>query len=344
MRKLLIISLFIVNALHGQDIHFSQYFVAPQLINPASFGIFNKVEAGMQYKGQWNAFTNGYTSVAAFANKSFKSKKKSNDKKSYMSAGLNIIYDKAGDGQLTHFKAELPVNVTKRVGTVGFFTGGLNVGFGQLTLKNNNFTWGNQFNGYEYNSSINSNEMSSALTKSYIDCAAGIAYTTFKKEKNVTEMSSPKNTFGLSASHLNRPDYSIMGAGNERLKMKFNFYEYHHIYFKNSNLSITPTILAQYQGGAYEIIAGNYFRMRFKSDARYTGYNASKYISLGFFYRLKDACAMNLLVELKNYSFGVNYDFNISQLTPASKTRGGLEISLKVNDAFRHLYKGFGKF
>lgn len=344
MRKSVIISLFIVTGLRGQDIHFSQYFVAPQLINPASFGVFNTFEAGMQYKGQWNSFTNGYKSFAAYGNKNFKSKKKGDEKKAYVSAGLSFIYDKAGDGQLTHFKGELPVNVTKRVGEVGFFTGGLSIGFGQLTLRNNNFTWGNQFNGYEYNPAINSNEVRSGLTKSYLDCAAGIAYTTYKKEKNVTEMSSPKNTFGISASHLNRPGYSLTGNGSERLRMRFNFYEYHHIYFKNSNLSITPTLLVQYQGGAYEIVAGNYFRMRLKNDARYTGYNTSKYISIGFFYRLQDACAVNLALEMKNYSLGINYDFNISQLTPASRSLGGLEISLKVNDAFRHLYKGIGKF
>lgn len=344
MRKLLIISSFIANALLGQDIHFSQYFVAPQLINPASFGVFNTFEAGAQYKGQWNSFTNGYKSAAAFANKSFKPKKRGSDKKAYLSAGLNAIYDQAGDGQLTHFKAELPLNVTKRVGAVGFFTGGLNVGFGQLTLKSNNFTWGNQFNGYEYNASINSNETSSALTRSYFDCGAGIAYTTFKREKNVTEMTSPKNTFGLSVAHLNMPAYSLTGSGGERLRMRFNFYEYHHIYFRNSNLSITPTLLVQYQGGAYEVVAGNYFRMRLQDDARYTGYHKSKYLSIGFFYRLKDACAMNVSMELKNYSLGINYDFNLSQLTPASKSQGGLEISFKVNDAFRHLYKGIGKY
>ena len=344
MRTLLIIASFSAQVLLGQDIHFSQYFVAPQLINPASFGVFNTVEAGAQYKGQWNSFTNGYKSAAAFANKSFRSKKRGSDKKAYLSTGLNVIYDEAGDGQLTHFKAELPLNVTKRVGSVGFFTGGLSVGFGQLTLKNNHFTWGNQFNGYEYNASLSSNEASSALTKTYADCGAGIAYTTFKKEKNVTEMTSPKNTFGLSVAHLNMPAYSLTGSGGERLRMRFNFYEYHHTYFRNSNLSLTPTLLIQYQGGAYEVVAGNYFRLRLRDDARYTGYHTSKYISLGFFYRLRDACAMNVMVEMKNYALGLNYDFNFSKLTPASKTLGGLEISLRVNDAFRHLYKGIGKY
>lgn len=344
MRKLLVIALFVAGALRAQDIHFSQYFVAPQLINPSAFGVFNSYEAGMQYKGQWNSFTNGYKSFAAFANKSFKSKKKGDEKKSYVSAGLNVIYDKAGDGQLTHFKAELPVNVTKRVGAVGFFSGGLNVGFGQLALKNTNFTWGNQFNGYEYNAALNSYETMSGATKAYFDCAAGISYTTYKKEKNVVEMNSPKNTFGFSASHLNKPNYSLVNNPDERLRMRFNFYEYHHIYIKNTDMSVVPSILVQYQGGAYEVVAGTYFRKRFKSDSRYTGFKTTKYISLGFFYRIQDACAVNLMMELKNYSIAVNYDFNLSQLTPASKTKGGLEISLKVNDAFRHLYKGIGKF
>lgn len=345
MRKLLFIfAIIAVIDLRGQDPHFSQFFVAPQFINPSAFGVFNSFEAGMQYKGQWNAFTRGYRSYAAFVNKSFKAKRESNDYKSYAAIGLNIMYDRAGDNQLTSFKTELPFNVTTKVNSGGFLSGGIKVGFGQLSLKSNNFTWGNQFDGFEYNPAISSNEYGPTFTRFYFDCAAGISYSTYNKRRGFIETAEPKNLIGLSVNHFNRPNYSIAGVQKDRLKMRFNFYEYHHLYLEGTDISFIPSVLAQYQGGAYEVIVGTYIRKKYNSDSKYTGYKKGKYMSLGFFYRLKDACAVNLMLEMKNYTFAVNYDLNVSKLRNSSKSMGGLEFSITVNDATRYLYKGYSKF
>lgn len=339
----LILILFASVILRGQDNHFSQYFIAPQFINPAAFGVFNSFEAGMQYKGQWNTFTRGYRSYAAFVNKSFKPRR-GDDRKSFASIGLNVIYDRAGDNQLTHFKTELPLNITTKLKKGGFFAGGIKVGFGQLALRSNNFTWGNQFDGFEYNSSLSSNELSTTITKFYFDCAAGISYSTYRKRKGFVETAEPKNLIGLSVDHINKPNYSVLSSGADRLKMKFNFYEYHHLYVSGSDLSFIPSLLAQYQGGAYEVIVGTYVRRKYNTDSKYTGVKKGKYVSLGVFYRLKDACSVNLMLELKNYSFAVNYDLNVSKLRNSSKGMGGLELSITVNDATRYLYKGYSKF
>jgi len=343
MRKLIftyLVVLMAVRTVLGQDIHFSQYFVAPQLLNPSAFGVMNSFEAGLQYKGQWNSFTNGYTSFAAFANKSFRSQKKANSSKAYVSAGLNLIYDKAGSLPLTSFKAEIPVNVTKRVSNTGFLTAGLYVGFGQMAMHNNNLSWGNQFDGYQYNSSLGSNEVVAAQNKNYADCGVGVSHVLFKDEKDgEKDMSLPRNMIGFSASHLNRPAYSLYGA-DVPLQMRFNFYEYYYLYFNNSDLSLVPSLLAQYQGNAYELIVGAQIRRRFKDIANPD--KRSKYIGAGLFYRMGDVCAVNVMAEMSNYSLGINYDFNVSKLTSSSKSFGGLEISLKIVDPFRYSNKNAG--
>jgi type IX secretion system PorP/SprF family membrane protein len=344
MRKLLFIfSIVSILNLNGQDNHFSQFFIAPQFINPSAFGVFNSFEAGVQYKGQWNSFTSGYKSYAAFVNKSFKPQP-GDDRKSFAAMGLNVVYDKAGSNQLTHFKMELPFNVTTKLNNRGFLAGGIKVGFGQLALKSGNFTWGNQFDGFEYNPAFSSNEFNSAVTRFYFDCAAGISYSTFNKTRGFVESSEPKNLIGLSVNHINKPNYSVLSGQRDRLKMRFNFYEYHHLYASGTNLSFIPSVLAQYQGGAYEVVVGTYVRRMFFTDSKYTGIKKGKYVGLGVFYRLKDACSVNLMVELKNYTFAVNYDLNVSKLRNSSKGMGGLELSITVNDATKYLYKGYGKF
>ena len=297
MRKKLVLyllSAFATNTAFCQDIHFSQYFVAPQIINPAGFGVLNSFEAGLQYKGQWNSFTSGYTSVAAFANKSFKKQKDVNSSKAYASVGLNVIYDKAGSSPLTHFKAELPVNVTKQLSTTGFLTAGVYLGYGQIAVKNDNFTWGNQFDGYQYNSSFGSNEATGGQTKSYLDCGAGLSHVVLKRGVEVT---SPLNVIGFSVSHLNKPDYSLSGTSGQKLDMRINFYESYHFYFKNTPISVVPSVLFQYQASAYEVVLGASVKKAFKDNA---DTKKSKYASLGLYYRLQDMCALNCILELNN--------------------------------------------
>lgn len=338
MRKqlfLCLLSTLVINKVFAQDIHFSQYFVAPQLINPAGFGVLNSFEAGLQYKGQWNSFTDGYTSFAAFANKSFKTKAEVNSKKAYASAGLNVIYDKAGSNPLSHFKAEIPLNVTKQLTNAGFMTAGIYLGYGQLSVKPEDYTWGNQFDGSAYNSGLSSREAALGQTKSYVDAGAGLTFVSLRKGAEAT---SVQNMFGVSVSHLNRPDVGL--AGSSALGMRINVYEYYHFYFKNSPLSIVPSVLFQYQLKAYEVILGANLRRAFKDavDPKKT-----KYASIGLFYRLQDMLAVNAMMELNNFSIGVNYDFNVSKLQTSSKSFGGLEISLKLNRPFNYSYKESSK-
>ncbi|WP_317899826.1 PorP/SprF family type IX secretion system membrane protein [Aurantibacillus circumpalustris] len=334
MRKQLFIylsaALFVTNAF-GQDAHFTQYFLAPQLINPSSFGVINSFEAGIQYKGQWNSFTKGYTTYAAFANKSFKKEKDINSSKAYMSAGLNVLYDQAGSSQLTHFKVELPVNVTKKLSEFSFLTAGLYLGFGQLAIKKDDFTWGNQFDGYQYNPTFNSNELNRLQTKNYLDAGLGLNFVTLRKVKDLTDISTPKNIVGFSINHLNKPNYSLYNT--QALGIRINFHEQYYIDIKNTFYSLVPSIMVQYQSKAYEVIFGTYLRRSFRENAEGKG---TKHLSFGAFYRLNDMCALSCLFELNKYTIGLNYDFNVSKLLKSSKSFGGLEITLKMNSPFKY--------
>lgn len=328
----LITSLVATNAF-CQDAHFTQFFLAPQLINPSAFGVVNSYEAGLQYKGQWNSFTKGYTTFAAFANKSFRKEKDLNTSKAYMSAGLNLLYDMAGTSQLTHFKVELPVNVTKKVSNSSYLTAGLYLGFGQVAIKKDDFTWGSQFDGYQYNSTLNSNELNTAQTKSYLDAGVGLNFVTLRKAKDLTDISTPKNVVGFSISHLNRPDYSLYGPNTQPLGMRFTVHEQYHIDIENTFYSLIPSIMVQYQLNAYEVIFGTSLRKSFRENAEGKG---TKHISIGAYYRLQDMCALNCFLELNKYSVGLNYDFNISKLLKSSKSFGGIEITLKMNNPFKY--------
>jgi hypothetical protein len=155
------------------------------------------------------------------------------------------------------------------------------------------------------------------------------------------DVTLPVNVIGFSVNHLNQPDCSLYGMPGAKLGMRINFYEYYHIYLKNSSTSIIPSVMLQYQSKAYEVVVGASVRKGFKNAE--ADVKTTKYASVGLFYRVNDMFALNAMVQLSNYSLGVNYDFNVSKLTASSKSFGGLELALKINRPFQYSYKNSSK-
>ena len=83
---------------HSQDIHFSQFFEAPLLRNPSLAGIFTgDVRVQAVYRDQWNSFTNAYRTGSL--NAEYKMPVGGSD--DFLTAGMQVVYDKAGSAGLT---------------------------------------------------------------------------------------------------------------------------------------------------------------------------------------------------------------------------------------------------
>src|ERR1700682_2689772 len=83
---------------YSQDLHFSQFFEAPLLRNPALAGIFTgdyRIQG--VYRDQWNSITNAYR-TGSFNGEYKIPIGKGND---FLTTGMQILYDKAGTVGLT---------------------------------------------------------------------------------------------------------------------------------------------------------------------------------------------------------------------------------------------------
>ncbi|MBA2610554.1 MAG: PorP/SprF family type IX secretion system membrane protein [Bacteroidetes bacterium] len=335
-----IIFILVAKNIFCQDIHLTQYFIAPQTINPAAFGVINSFEAGLQHKSQWNAFTKGFTTYSAFINKQITAKTTEN--KGYFSAGLNFGYDRSGDGNLTTIGGCLPLNYSLKLNDHQFLTSGVSIGFAQKSITSLNQTWGSQFDGFNYNSSLASeNQAQQSVTA--LDLGTGIALINKKNGKKFAMNTEPSNTLGFSVAHINKPNYSFYKNSNERMLMRFNLYESFNYSFEGSRYSISPSLMLQYQGRATEAILGAMIHYRSGTDSYITGLKKTSVIGFGAYYRAKDAFALNAFFEVKKIIFGASYDINTSTLQKTSKSKGGLELFIKIKNA-SHLYKGFGKW
>jgi len=82
-----------------------------------------------------------------------------------------------------------------------------------------------------------------------------------------------------------------------------------------------PSILYQRQGKFQETLIGAFGKYHLDPVA-------GTAVSLGAFYRVKDAFIVAANMDYKNVNVGVSYDVNTSKLIAATNRRGGFELSV----------------
>lgn len=300
-----------VGVLQAQDIHFSQYNAAPLALNPGLTGVGAcDWRVGGTYRNQWNSVTTPYVTYEVFGDlpiKKFGSNK--------LAGGVLLYNDVSGDGKLTNLSAM--GNVSLVLGLGGREDHNLSIGVqGGLMHKSLDFaalTWGNQWDGDEFDQTIDPLE-SIGDNISKFNMATGIAY-----HNKVSE--SFNITGGFAAFNLIAPKESFLGDAENALGMRIAGHLKAGITL-GGKFGIIPSVLYQAQSGAKEIIVGSDFGY-FLNNA-----NFPATFFLGGHYRLDDAVIAAVGMDYKNFRAGISYDINTSSLQDASGGKGGLEISL----------------
>lgn len=326
----------------GQDIHFSQFYMTSLSQNPAMAGYNHDFQALLNYKTQWQSVPSPYKTMAGSFDAKFKKEKVT---KGFWAGGINFFNDKAGDARMNTMQANLSLAYHVHMSRYSTFGGGLQAGFAQRSINSANLQWGNQFDGMNYNPSFSTGETGIPMARAYVDCGAGVLwnYNNTSTERNVAGNSDLKITLGASAFHLNQPKYSFYQTNAERLDMKFVVHGNALVSLKNTNIGIAPGFFYYRQGGTQEIYAGGMLRYKLGQDSKYTGIQKGASISLGGYWRTKDAVIATLLFEYSQYAIGFSYDVNTSYLRTASSGRGGFEISLRYVNPNPFLYKSKGR-
>lgn len=84
-----------------------------------------------------------------------------------------------------------------------------------------------------------------------------------------------------------------------------------------------------------EFLVGGMIKYDLGLKSIYTNTNKPSYVSMGLLYRVKDAAIVLLNIDYRQvYKIGFSYDINISQLTAASQTRGGIELHIGYTGFF----------
>ena len=303
---------------NGQGMHFSQYYNAPLLINPANTGLTpnSDFRLGANYRKQWSSIPVPYRTISAFADfQAFRNLNETN----WMGLGLAFFNDQAGVGNLSLSKIEGFLAYHVQMGDYFMISGGASAGYGSRSVDMSKFTYDLQWDGFTFNSDLPTSEIEGIQKTNYLDLGAGLNFALFPNENVYIKL-------GIGLSHINQPQETFLGYQNKLgLRPTVNL---DALFKLGEKLSVNPSAYYSQEKGAYEALYGLLFSSAFSASEDVGA------LYLGVYHRLNDAVVPVVGMGFNDTRLMFSYDFTISNLSIYNRSSGAFEVSLNYEGIY----------
>ena len=294
----------------AQDIHFTQFFNTPYATNPANTGLFDgQYRAGTVFRQQWRSVTVPYRTFGIGGDMANVAGKEG------LGAGLWLYNDRAGDSRLNTFHFSLAASWTQKFGAAKeqSITGGIQAGFTALSIDYSALSYDSQYNGYYFDPSLSSNEQFSRDAATHPDLHAGLIYRHAPGKRKLIQA-------GIALFNLTTPRIDLNGDTSPLDRRAV----VHAITRIPVSAKVDVLPMAQYMAQATfrELMLGAAARYILKDK-----YTFLRTVQAGLYWRATDAGMVFAGLEYDDWTVGLSYDLNFSRLVPASRNRGGFEIT-----------------
>jgi len=307
--------------LRAQGIHFSQYYNAPMLLNPANTALMpdNDYRAGANYRQQWNSVPVPYRTMSAYADfQALRSEQADN----WLGLGLAFFNDKAGNGDLSLSRFEGFAAYHLQLSSASMLSAGLSAGYAQRSVNYDKLTFDSQWDGVTFNNTLPSNEPVGIMRTRFLDAGAGLNFAWFPSSAVYIKA-------GAAVAHVNQPKETFYN-GTNRLGMRPTG-NIDALFRIRERFIINPSVYYTTQKGASELVFGSLFQYWLEG----TGRNATQLL-LGAFHRWEDAIIPAFGFEIGGLRVMSSYDFTVSSLNSFNRGRGAFEIGIR----YQGLYDG----
>ena len=323
MKKILLslTTLLVFAGAKAQDVHFSQFYSSPLNLNPAATGLISsKYRVAANYRNQWASISAPYTTMSASFDLPFLYNQL---KKNYFGAGIVILSDKSGTGELSNQSIYLSLAYHQKIGNPRhpkhYLSVGAQAGYVQKSVNINKLVFANQYNPLTKGfTNISTETFNAASSFGYADFNLGAMWSSY-----ISEMFSIYG--GATVHHITKPQESFLVNVQTGANVLTDLTTFH----AGAKIGITdlvylsPSILYLAQTSASEFTLGSSIGFQVNDNPKEpTAFYA------GAYYRLGDAAVALVGFETKLTRIGFSYDFNLSSLHNASNYSGGFELSL----------------
>jgi type IX secretion system PorP/SprF family membrane protein len=312
--SLLLLCVFICVVLSAQDIHFSQFNFSPLNQNPANTNLFDGDYRFVgNYKNQWPTVPVKYNTISLSAEMNFITLK-NNDR---VGGGFLFYYDVEGDSKFTTLNTDLSFSYIKALGKNAhhFLSYGLQLGLVNRSFDYSQLNFDNQWNGDVFNPSLPINEAFGQTHVTVFDLGTGLAYRYVKDDRT-------NFTIGFGAMHLTHPKESFYNDNTSLLNPRFTLHTRAQIKV-SKKIDIVPEVMYQRQQTKQEVDLGGHIKYHLDVKTAHT-----VALNIGAYGRIVNAGWLMAGVDYDNWQVNMSYDIDFSNLTPASRYNGGIELSV----------------
>jgi len=316
--------------LSAQDVHFSQFYNTPALLNPALIGVFGgdtRFLAG--YRSQWTSVPVDYQTFTAAVDHKFYGRRA---RSGFFSGGLSFNYDQAGTSNLTMLQLGLQGTYTQKITRHFYATVGVELGGAQRRFDFGDLTFDSQYDfdqgiadpgldpgeNFIENDRINFFDISTGINF-HLQALSDIALVDRHQQRS-------KLDFGVGIFHLNRPDQSFIEDIDSRLPIRISPY-LAGVLQLGQVFDLVGTATVQIQTPYNEFVTGLGGRLHLKRELK--NHLAVQLGVLLRFHEVSDAYSPTIEVHYNNWRFGFSYDVNISEFNVATEQRSGPEFTLR---------------
>ena len=296
----------------AQDAHFSQFYANPLYLNPAFAGTNICPRIALNFRDQWPSMKGTFMSFSASYDQHF-------DK---LAGGIGVLAfgDRCGqDATIQTYEASLMYAFKVKVSKKFNMRFALQFSYLANILDTKNLTFGDMIDpkyGFIYQTNENLAAWDNTTDHSF-DLAAGFLGYTNLRFFNLY--------FGYAAHHLNMPYISFIKQERYRMPMKHTAHIGASFDVKRKSkkehnfgdISLSPNIIFQYQGGLMYMSEGLYLNL----------YPVTLGAWLRHSFKNVDAVIFSAGVEYEFIRVGYSYDLTVSKLI--NLTGGAHEVSLQ---------------
>ena len=335
------------SSLSAQDVHFTQFYASPLLLNPALTGGFaGQLRASAQYRDQWRGLIeNPFTTTAASLDFRFPLEYAGRANGDAAAAGITFLNDRvrAYDFSFNKIAASGAYHKLLDGRTNQYLSAGLQLAVGQRNLNYANLTFQDELEIVPPTAMTPGSIGFTGTTReelpqnniAYFDVGVGLNYSYAPRGRSAIYA-------GVAVHHVNTPDISffsredapILPSGEEAERMAVPVERRYVAHVAGvvplaSTLSLQPRAMVQAQGESLESVLGSNLRFQFDEFS-------STALHLGVWGRgvrhvdgFGAGAVIGLIgLELYNVLIGTSYDVGVSDFSTGARGRGALEISL----------------
>jgi len=306
----------------AQDVHFSQFYSNPLMLNPAMTGITNgNYRLTAIYRGQYQQF-NGYETVGASFDIPALRSVLGQD---HIGLGLQFFNDQSGDGNLNNLSVLGSVAYHKSLDRSqrNYLSIGIQGGYVQKFIDASLLCFPNQVTPEGCDYTIANNETIQDQNFGYADLNLGLLYS----GRFTDDISA---YLGGSYYHITEPTETFLGSNNT-IGSRLAIHAGSEIYL-NDQVTISPSAIYMDQTGATEVSVGTAIGYYFAQNSRS---NYSTAIFLGSWYRFSEEIVILGGIDYNDFRFGISYDLVPNNFSPINSSQGGFEISVVyIGDLF----------